>query len=193
MKKRYILYKIAKPIIKSYIKIIYRPQIEGKENIIKNGRCILAGNHTSNLDALLIMSSTKRTIRFLAKKELYKGIFGKLIQSAGTIPVDRSKKDPKAKEEAIKALENEELICIFPEGTINRTHEVIMPFKYGAVSFAVKTNTKIVPFIIIGKYKPFKKSIKIKFLKPVEIKEKELEEENKKLMNIVKEELEKNE
>ena len=55
----------------------------GKENIIKNGRCILAGNHTSNLDALLIMSSTKRTIRFLAKKELYKGIFGKLIQSAG--------------------------------------------------------------------------------------------------------------
>ncbi len=193
MKKRYILYRIARPIIKFFIKISFNPKIIGKEHIPLDGKCILAGNHTSNLDALLLMSTTKRTIRFLAKKELHKSIFGKLFESAGTIPVDRSKKDTLAKEKSISALTKGELICIFPEGTINRTSEVIMLFKYGTVSFAQKTNSKIVPFIIKGKYKFFRSRVKIKFLEPISLKTNNLEEENKKLMKIIKEELETNE
>lgn len=193
MKKRYVLYRIARPIINAFIKIVYQPQITGEENIILDDKCILAGNHTSNLDALLLISATKRTIRFLAKKELHKGIIGKLFESAGTIPVDRSKKDSYAKEKSIEALTNGELICIFPEGTINRTRDVIMPFKYGTVSFASKTKSKIVPFVIKGKYKLFRKSIKIKFLPEVKIETDDLEKENIKLMNIIKEELESNE
>ena len=191
--RKYILYQIARPVIKCFIKIVYRPQIIGEENIVLNDKCILAGNHTSNLDALLLMSTTKRTIRFLAKKELHVGLLGKLFQSAGTIPVDRSKKDILAKEKALEALTNGELICVFPEGTINRTTDVIMPFKFGAVSFAKKTNTKIVPFVIKGKYKIFKKNIEIKFLPPISIELNNLEEENKNLMDIIKEELKDNE
>ena len=189
MKKKYLLYQIARPIITIFIKLIYKPQIHGTENIILNDKCILAGNHTSNFDALLVMSSTKRTIRFLAKKELHKSVFGILFRSAGTIPVDRSKKDEKAKAEAINALNNKELICIFPEGTINKTKDLIIPFKYGAVSFASKTDTKIVPFIIKGKYKIFRRNIEIKYLTPITINRDNLEQENIKLMNIIKEEL----
>ena len=173
MKKKYLLYQIARPIITIFIKLIYKPQIHGTENIILNDKCILA----------------KRTIRFLAKKELHKSVFGILFRSAGTIPVDRSKKDEKAKEEAINALNNKELICIFPEGTINKTKDLIIPFKYGAVSFASKTDTKIVPFIIKGKYKIFRRNIEIKYLTPITINRDNLEQENIKLMNIIKEEL----
>ena len=85
-------------------------------------------------------------------------------------------------------LENEKCIGIFPEGTINRTDDVIMPFKIGAVKACQKTNTKLVPFIITGEYKLFRKSIKIEFLKPLKIGE-DLEKENTKLMKLVSKKL----
>jgi 1-acyl-sn-glycerol-3-phosphate acyltransferase len=188
--KKCPLYRIARPIISLYMKMVYNIKIINKSYIPEHGKCILAGNHTNNLDSLLIISSTKRTIRFLAKKEIHKGIFKHLFLSAGTIPVDRKIKDENVKNKTIEALKNEELICIFPEGTINRTNNTIIPFKYGTVSFASKTDTPIVPFIIKGKYKLFRKKIYIKFLKPYYIKNKNLEIENQKLMNIIKKELE---
>lgn len=188
--KSYILYKIARPFIKTFMNVIYRVEIIDKKNIPTDGKCILAGNHTSNLDALLLMSSTKRVIRFMAKKELHECLFGYLFKSAGTIPVDRSKKDEQAKAKAIEALNNNELLGIFPEGTINRKKEdLILPFKYGTVSFANKTSSPIVPFVIKGSYKPFKKNIKIKFLKPYKLENDNLESENIKLMNIIRSEL----
>ena len=187
--KKYTLYRIARPILKTFMKI-YRPKIINKENIPKEGKCILVGNHTSNLDPLLIISSTKRTIRFLAKKEIHKGVLKRLFISAGTIPVDRSKKDETAKSKAKEALKNNELICLFPEGTINRTNNTVMPFKYGSVSFASETNSPLVPFIITGKYKLFRKNIKIKFLPAYTLETTDLTKENNKLMNTIKKELE---
>ena len=59
-----------------------------------------------------------------------------------------------------------------------------MPFKYGAVSFAKKTNAYLVPFAITGKYKLFKKSVKITYGKPYKVTG-DLEKENQKLMDIV--------
>ena len=188
---KYTLYKLARPILTLLMKVCYKVEIIGKENLITNESNILAGNHTSNLDALLIISSTKTNIRFLAKKELFKGILKPCFLSSGVIPVDRSKKDPKSKELSLEALKNNETICIFPEGTINRTKETIMPFKYGAVSFASKTNSYITPFIIKGKYKLFKKSVSLTYLKPYKLETNDLEKENNKLMNIIKGELEK--
>ncbi len=186
--RSYTLYKIARPFITLYMKIFYKVQIIGNENINKNESTILVGNHTNNLDSLLIISSTKRNIRFLAKKELFKGLFKSLFLKSGLIPVDRNKKNPEAKEIAKKALENNEVICIFPEGTINRTENIILPFKYGAVSLASKTNSSLTPFVIKGKYKLFKKSITITYLKPYKL-ENDLEKENKKLMSLIKGEL----
>lgn len=187
--KRYILYRIARPIIKTYMKVFFKIQIINQDNIPLQGKCILAGNHTSNLDSLLLMSSTKRVIRFMAKKELHKGIFKNLFLNAGTIPVDRSKKDSNAKNKAKEALNNNEIVGIFPEGTINRTDKPLLSFKFGAVSLALKTASPIIPFIITGKYKFLRKSVKIEFLSPIYIKDK-LDEENKKLMNIIKIKLE---
>ena len=53
-----------------------------------------------------------------------------------------------------------------------------------------ETNTKIVPFVITGKYKVFKKSVTIEFLKPIEIKSDNLTEENERLMNLIRKKLE---
>ena len=75
-------------------------------------------------------------------------------------------------------------VGIFPESTINRTNDVIIPFKIGAVKACYDTNTKLVPFVITGKYNILGKGIKIEFLKPMSIS-KDLDKENKKLMEII--------
>ena len=80
--------------------------------------------------------------------------------------------------------ENGEVLGIFPEGTINRTDKKLMPFKYGAVSFAKKTGAYIVPFAIVGSYNVFKRSIKQIYGKPYKVVG-DLEAENKKLMKKV--------
>lgn len=122
----------------------------------------------------------------MAKKELFESKFTNFFfRNMCCIPVNRSIHDKDAKNEAVEVLKNNEVLGIFPEGTVNKTNEIVLPFKYGAVSFAKKTNAYIVPFAITGKYKIFRRSIKITYGKPYKVKQ-DLEVENNRLMNTVK-------
>ena len=183
-----IFYKIVRPIITGLFRFVYKPTYIGLENIPKNQSLVIAGNHTNNLDCLLLISSTKRCIHFMGKHTLFKGIKKYLFTSMGVIPVNRTIKDKNCMIEARKVLNNNLVIGIFPEGTINRTNDIIMPFKMGAVKACSKTNSVLVPFIITGKYKLFRKSICLEFLKPMKIGD-DLEKENKKFMDKVSKKL----
>lgn len=180
------LYIIVRPLINFLFKVIFWPKIEGAENIPPSGKVILAGNHTSNLDCLLLMSSTKREIHFLAKIELFKGPLGIIFKNMGLIPVDRGKHNDHAIDEACKYLANNKVIGIFPEGTTEKGRG-LMNFKYGACRIAQNSESPIVPFVILGKYIPFKR-VKIKFLSPMKI-EGDIDKENRRLYAIIKEEL----
>ena len=182
------LYKVLKPINTILFKLLYRPTIIGLENIPKEGRVLLAGNHTKWLDPIMLVGITPRQVHFLAKDELFHGLTKGIVKGMGCVPVNRKIHDTNALETAIKFLENDLCIGIFPEGTINRTDDVIMPFKFGAVKACSETNTPLVPFVITGKYKIFRKGIKIEFLKPIHIGT-DLNKENDKLMEIIKEKL----
>ena len=184
-----LFYKIVRPPIKLLFKILFRPQIVGLENIPDNGRILLAGNHTKWLDPVLLVIATKRQVHFLAKEELFHGITHFIVKGMGCVPVNRKIHDKNALESAYQFLENELCIGIFPEGTINRTDDIIMPFKMGAVKACSHTKTKLVPFIITGKYKLFRKGVKVEFLEPIKIGD-DLEKENEKFMNIVSKKLE---
>lgn len=182
---KYILYRIVRTLGYPIFLLLYRPEFEGRNNIPKSGSVILAGNHTNNLDAAIMLAGPTRVVHMLAKKELFKSkISNAFFRSMGCIPVDRKIHDENAKSEAIEVLKNNEVIGIFPEGTVNRTNDIILPFKYGAVSFAKKTGAYIVLFTITGKYKLFRRSIKITYGKPYKVTD-DLEIENKKLMNII--------
>ena len=190
--KEPILYKTLRPLIVFLVKTLYKPEIIGTENIPKDGKIVLAGNHTNNLDCVLLISSTKRTIHFLAKDELTNGIKKGLFLNMGIIPVNRRIHDKNALQKAIDVLNDDKVIGIFPEGTINRTEETIIPFKIGAVKMASETNTKIVPFIITGEYKIGNKNLKLEFLEPIEIPKKDdLTEYNKELESIISKKLRK--
>jgi len=179
-----IFYKITRPILAIFIKL-YRPTIIGKEFIPKEGRVILAGNHTSYLDPLLVAYGTKRCVHYFAKDSLYKGIKKPIFKGLGIIPVNRKIKDKNSLYKGIDVLNNDLVVGIFPEGTINKTDDIVMNFKFGAVKMAYETNSKIVPFSITHKYKFLKKSVKIEYGKPYNVSS-DLKKENDILMKKVK-------
>ena len=186
-----IFYIIIKCILTPLFFLIFRPKVIGKSNIPKNGSIVLAGNHTNNLDSVMLIAVVSRQVHFLAKIELFKGIFGVIVKAMGCIPVNRKIHDKDALKSAKEVLKNSKVIGIYPEGTINRTDDIIMPFKIGAVKMAKDTNTKIVPFVITGKYNIIGPRVKIEFLESIEIKD-ELNKENDKLMKIISKKLEEN-
>ena len=188
--KEPLFYRIIRPIVTFLVKLVFRPNYIGLENIPKSCRIILAGNHTNNFDSPLLLSCTKRVIHYLAKEELTKGILGPGFKAMGIIPVNRSIHDKGALNNAINTLKEEKVIGIFPEGTINRTKDIIMPFKIGAVKMAHETDTQIVPFTITGEYKVFKKSVTIEFYKPIKLKSDDLTKENERLMKFISKQLE---
>lgn len=183
-----ILYRILRPIITIFFKLLYLPDIKGKEYIPNNKRIVLAGNHTSILDCLLIISTTKRSAHFLAKDDLWKFPLGIFFSHMGLIPVNRREKSHNSLESAYKYLNNDSLVLVFPEGTTEKGRGVL-PFKIGAVKMAYETKSKITPFVIKGRYKIFRKSISIEFLEPVSIGD-NLSEENKRLEELIKSRLE---
>lgn len=185
-------YLIFRPILRLYVLLTMHPKLINKENISKKGGIILAGTHTSNNDFMLVGSGTLRAVHFLSKKELMdiKGLKW-LFRFAGLIRVDRSRSNPEARKAAIDALNDEKIVCVFPEGTINRTDDIIMKFKPGAVSFAMKTGKPIVPFAIVGKPKAFNYKSKIIFGPPYFVESDDMKKECKiledKVISLIKE------
>lgn len=178
-----ILYWIVKIFGTPIFYLLFRPKYINKKNIPKNVPVVLAGNHESNFDCASLVCSTNRVVHFLAKKELLDTKMKWFFKGMGIIPVDRKNKNPQALQEAIKNLNENKVIGIFPEGTTNKTNDIIMPFKYGAVKMASETNAYIVPFSITGEYKFFGR-LKITFGEAYKIGT-DLEQENKILMNKV--------
>ena len=187
-----LFYKIVRPLVKLYIKVCYPSQVLGLDNIPKEGPILLAGNHTKWLDPVLLVGVVKRQVHFLAKEELFHGLTKPIVKGMGCVPVNRRIHDHNALEEAENYLKNNLCVGIFPEGTINRTSDTVMPFKIGAVKACNVTGAKLVPFVITGKYKLFRKKVRIEFLEPMTIGD-DLEKENKKLMKKISKRIEERE
>ena len=177
-----LLYKISRIVLGPIFKWYYNPTIVNKEYIPKEGSIVIAGNHKHLFDQCLTIIATKRPIHYMAKKEYFDNKkVAWFFKGTGCISVDRKNKDPKAKEAALDVLNDGGAIGIFPEGTRNRTEALLLPFKFGAVSLALKTDSYIVPFAITGDYKFRSKNLKITYGKPFKITDMTIEEANDKL------------
>lgn len=184
-----LFYRIVRPIVKFLFYILFRPTVIGKENIQTNDSLVLAGNHTKWLDPVFLVAVNKRQVHFLAKEELFHGITKFIVKGMGCISVNRKIHDKDALRNAKDGLKKGCCIGVFPEGTINRTKDIIMPFKIGAVKMSSDTNSDLVPFVITGKYKLFRKCIRIEFLPKRKVSD-DLQQENEKLMLEISRKLE---
>lgn len=158
---------IVRGAIYIWIKIYYRTDIIGLENIPKSGAVIFCGNHRSYLDPPLIVVTAKRDMKFLAKEELYKNKFlaflGWVFEA---IPVKRDEKDVSAIKNSLIVLKNEQCIALFPEGTRNGLEKGEKP-KDGVAFFAIRSGAKVVPCGIKGGTKGNKK-VTITYGKPLD-------------------------
>lgn len=178
-------YKSIKKLLAVSMKLVYNPEIVGISNI-PDKPYILAGNHKSLLDIPLLIASIPDEIHFMAKKELFDYILLKdIFMKMGAFPVDRDKVDLKAIKNALNVLKSNEVLGIFPEGTRNKTNNILLPFKGGVSSIASKTSSLIVPFGIVGEYR--RNQIKLNIGEPINIKNINKEEQTIYLEDKVKE------
>lgn len=188
-KKRFkgeIGYSLLTPIMRVLFRFYYNPKIINKEVIPKEGPILIVGNHKHIYDQCLTIMATKRVIHYMAKKEYFDGKMAWFFKLVGCISVDRSIKDHNATDKALKVLNSGGAIGLFPEGTRNKTKDVfLLPFKFGTVSMAKKTNATIIPFGLTGDYKFRSKNLTIRYGTPFKVGEMDLDDANKKLYEEV--------
>ena len=185
-KHKTFLYRFLRFLFAPLFRFLFRPEIVGKENIPASGRAVIAGNHKHAFDPILIDICTKRIVHTLAKKELHDGAFGFIFRGVGTIPVDlHSKENKAALAAAVDVLRGGHVVNVSPEAKRNYTDELLLPFKYGTVSMAQKTNSPIVPYAISGDYKLFSNNLKIVFGEPFYTDDRELSDANSELYHRV--------
>jgi 1-acyl-sn-glycerol-3-phosphate acyltransferase len=143
-------YRFARAVVLSVCKVMFRVRVSGREHVPPTGPYIVAPTHRSILDVPFAAFITKRTIRFLAKDELFSTGFGvKLFTALGAVRVERGTADRGALRALEGALAEGSPVAVFPEGT-RGSGPRITPLYDGAAYLAVKLDVPIVPVGIGG-------------------------------------------
>jgi 1-acyl-sn-glycerol-3-phosphate acyltransferase len=137
----------------------YRVERTGFEHIPETGAAVLVCNHVSFVDSIVLMAAVRRPIRFVMDHRIHRTpVAGLLFRHSRTIPIATAKEDPLLKEAAFAevacALQNGELIGLFPEGGITRTGE-LMSFRYGVGRIVSETPVPVIPMALRGLWGSF--------------------------------------
>jgi acyl-[acyl-carrier-protein]-phospholipid O-acyltransferase / long-chain-fatty-acid--[acyl-carrier-protein] ligase len=131
----------------------YKIRVVGRENIPARGGALFVANHMSLVDALLLVASTERTIRFLIFKGIYDlpfiKPFAKMIRAIPISSEQRPREMIHSLREATNAILSGEVVCIFAEGQITRIGQML-PFRRGMERIMKGVNAPIVPVNLDG-------------------------------------------
>lgn len=126
---------------------------------VKDGACVYVCNHYGLFDAVFPAATTWEGIHYLAKKENFEApILGWLLGKVKAICANRDGNDVRAILDCFKCLKNGEKICIFPEGTRNKTEAEMLPFHHGAAAIAIKCKTPILPIMMYKRPRFFRRT-----------------------------------
>jgi 1-acyl-sn-glycerol-3-phosphate acyltransferase len=179
-----VLYWLLKYIVLGpCLRLLFRPQVEGRGHVPRRGAVILAGNHLSFSDSIFMPLMVRRRVTFVAKQEYFtgRGIKGLLKRlffiGVGTIPVDRSGGHAAraAIDTGLRVLRAGRLFGIYPEGTRSpdgRLHRG----KTGVARLALESGVSVVPVAMlnsdevqpIGKVLPRIRRVRIRFGEPLD-------------------------
>ena len=151
----------------------YRMRLVHAERIPEEGAAVLVCNHVSYVDAIVIMAESPRPIRFVMDHRIFRTpLVGWLFRHAKAIPIAPAHEDPemlnRAYEACAKALDDGDLVCIFPEGKLTRTGDM-NPFRHGVVEILRRKAVPVVPMALRGLWGSFwSRSTDARFPRPLQ-------------------------
>src|SRR6476660_3195927 len=152
-----MLYTVTQRVLSPIARVIWRPVIEGRENVPLTGPVILASNHLSFIDSMVIPLVAPRRVLFLAKAEYFTGTGVRgtlsrwLFTSLGSIPVERddSSTAQTSLDAALEVLRRGEAFGIYPEGTRSRDGRLYRG-RTGVAWLALTAGVPVVPVALEG-------------------------------------------
>jgi 1-acyl-sn-glycerol-3-phosphate acyltransferase len=141
------------------VHVLYRVRTVGKERLPETGPVVLVCNHVSFVDAIVIMGESPRPIRFVMDHHIFKiPVLRTFFHQVKAIPIASAKYDPntlqRAHQSIQRALDEGEMVCIFPEGRITDTGE-LYPFKQGVRLIVERTPVPVIPMALRGLWGSF--------------------------------------
>jgi len=153
-----VLYGVLKYIVLGPpLRLLYRPRIEGAENLPKRGAAILASNHLAVADSIFLPLLSPRRITFLAKREYFtdRGLKGwakrLFFGGTGNVPIDRSSGSAAqaALDTGVRILSEGKLLGVYPEGTRSPDGRLYKG-KTGIARMALEAKVPVIPVAMIG-------------------------------------------
>ncbi len=141
---------VSRPVLR----LVFRLEARGLDNLPAQGGFVLAANHTSNFDPWpLGVPLWPRQLHFMAKSELFNPILGPFLRAGGAFPVRRGEHDAQAIETAVRLCREGKIVAMFPEGT-RRSKGLVKKFEHrprtGAARIALAAQVPLVPAAIKG-------------------------------------------
>jgi 1-acyl-sn-glycerol-3-phosphate acyltransferase len=141
-------YRLAAAFVKPVARTWFRVSVEGTEHMPSSGGAIVAANHRSNLDPILVALATDRPVYFMSKRELFRGPLGTFLRAIGQFPVRRGGADREALQAAGRVIDADSLLGLFPEGSRGTGRfEAIHP---GLAFIVLRTNSPVIPVAVLG-------------------------------------------
>jgi 1-acyl-sn-glycerol-3-phosphate acyltransferase len=143
-----LVYRLLQLTVGPLVRLLWRLRVVGGERL-PAGPVVLAANHESVLDPLVVGAAFERPLRFLAKEELWRSrLLGRLLDACGAIRVARGRGDREAVAAGVRALEARDVVAVFPQGTAlpHRSR----PWLRGAARLALTTGAPVLPVAIVN-------------------------------------------
>jgi 1-acyl-sn-glycerol-3-phosphate acyltransferase len=145
-------------------------RVEGAEHVPAAGPCILAANHVSYVDPVVLAMACPRPVRFIVDREQYvRPLVQWVARRTGAIPVENNPRDLGSLRRALQALREGSVLAIFPEGGRSPDGS-LRPVKPGAALLALRGGVPLVPTAIIGTFAAYSRHHLIPRPRPVKVR-----------------------
>lgn len=163
------LYKTGRVICRVFTSVAFDLKVYGKHHIPRAGGVLIAANHQSYLDPILVGSQLPRALSFMAKSELFENrYFGWLIRNLNAFPVRQGEGDVGAVKETIRRLQEGHALTIFPEGARCGDGD-LQPIQPGIALIVRRAGVPVVPCVIDGSFRAWPKHRKLPLSHPIRL------------------------
>ncbi len=157
------MYRILRALCRVLVILCFGLEVEGQENVPSEGGAIIASNHVSFIDPIVVIIGVKRPIHYMAKEELFRSrLLTAFFRGVHAFPVRRGMADRSAIREALAVVSDGSLLGIFPEGRRSRSAESL-PLQRGTAFLACKSGVPIIPVVVVN-------TDRLRFRRPLRIK-----------------------